>query len=145
MRYLRYFALVGIVGALFFAAGNPLFAAPASVAGISVAAVPGIHAQVVVAGPGLAIGWYGGRYWDGHRYWDHDGWYAAHPGWRGGWGPGWRYHPGVVVAGPGVAIGWYGGRYWDGHRYWDHDGWYAAHPGWRGGWGPGWRYRRFRR
>jgi hypothetical protein len=91
MRYLRYFALVGIVGALFFAAGNPLFAAPASVAGISVAAVPGIHAQVVVAGPGLAIGWYGGRYWDGHHYWDHDGWYAAHPGWRGGWGPGWRY------------------------------------------------------
>ena len=91
MRYLRYLLLIGIVGILSFAVESPLFAAPASLAGVSVAVATGIHAQVVVGGPNVVIGWHGGRYWDGHRYWDRRGWYAAHPGWRGGWGPGWHY------------------------------------------------------
>ena len=142
MKFLRYFALVGFIGILSFVGASPLLAAPASLAGGSVAVVAGMHAQVVVGGPGVVIGWHGGRYWDGHRYWDRRGWYAAHPGWTGGWGPGWNYHPEVVVGGPGLAIGWYAGRYWDGNRYWDRRGWYAAHPGWKGGWGPGWHYRR---
>lgn len=135
MRHFRDFALLGLLS---IAGCVPLLAAPGS-PHPDIAFATGIHAQVVVAAPGR-VGWYRGRYWDGQRYWDRRGWYAAHPGWRYGWGPGWRYRP-EVVAGPGPAVGWYGGRYWDGHRYWDHDGWYAAHPGWRGGWGPGWRYR----
>ena len=137
MRCLNHLALVGVIGTLSFVGSTPLFAAPVA----NVAALAEVHAQVVVAAPGIVVGWHGGRYYDGRRYWNHDSWYAAHPGWRGGWGPGWRYRP-VAVAAPGIAVGWYGGRYYDGHRYWDHDGWYAAHPGWRGGWGPGWHYRR---
>ena len=87
MRYVRYFALVVMLS---FAGSAPLFAATGSFAGANVAVVAGIHAQVVVAAPGIAVGWHAGRYWDGHRYWDHDSWYAAQPGWRGGWGPGWH-------------------------------------------------------
>ena len=88
MRYLRYFALAGMLS---FAGGAPLFAATDSSSGANMTVVTGVHAQVVVTGPHVAVGWYGGRYYDGHRYWDHDSWYAAHPGWRGGWGPGWHY------------------------------------------------------
>lgn len=136
MKNLRKLALAGVVGALTFAGTLPMFAE-----GMHPVIVPELHAQVIVAGrPGIAIGWYNGRYWDGGRYWDRRSWYAAHPGWRGGWGPGWHYAPPVVGA-PGPVVGWYGGRYYDGHRYWDRRGWYDAHPGWRGGWGPGWHYR----
>jgi hypothetical protein len=134
MRYLRYLSLAGIVAGLCLAASKPMSASPLSVGG-NLSSVMRVHAQIVV-------GWHNGRYWDGNRYWRRREWYAAHPGWNGGWGPGWNYHPGVVVAGPGISVGWYNGRYWDGHRYWDRDGWYRAHPGWRGGWGPGWHYRR---
>ncbi len=132
MRYLRYLSLVGVVGGLCLAASKPMSASPLSVGG-NLSSIAGLQAQIVV-------GWYGGRYWDGHRYWNRREWFAAHPGWAYGWGPGWNYHPGGVVGGPGLAIGWYGGRYWDGYRYWNRREWFPAHPGWRGGWGPGWHY-----
>jgi hypothetical protein len=138
MRSLRFLTLAVV---LCCAASTPLFAASGPVTSAHLAGVSGMHAQVVVATPGISVGWYNGRYYDGQRYWDRQAWYAAHPGWAYGWGPGWRYHPGVVVGGPGIAVGWYGGRYYDGHRYWARRDWYAAHPGWRGGWGPGWHYR----
>ncbi len=145
MHYLRKLAMAGTLGILTLAGGKSMFAAPAAVADFPVASVAGLHAQVVVAGPHIAVGWYNGRYWDGGRYWNRHEWYAAHPGWNGGWGPGWTYRPGVVVGTLGLTIGWYNGRYWDGGRYWNRHEWYAAHPGWNGGWGPGWHYHPDRR
>ena len=135
---MRLISKTALAVALATLGGASSFASPTAATIGNVLGATGLHAQVVVVAPG-PVGWYRGRYWDGNRYWARREWYAAHPGWNGGWGPGWRYNPGVVA--PGVAVGWYGGRYYDGHRYWVRREWYAAHPGWRGGWGPGWHYR----
>ncbi|WP_322104971.1 hypothetical protein [Paraburkholderia sp. J41] len=34
---------------------------------------------VGVATAGVAVGWYGDRYYDGHRYWQRDEWIHRHP------------------------------------------------------------------